>query len=347
MKLPIRSPLPGLLSSLLPLVLAATIASCGQKADLVVYVAHDQVHSEPLIKRFEAETGLTVRAEYDVEQNKTIGLVNRIREEKNRTRCDVFWNNEIAHTVALAEEGFLGAYDSPAAAKIPPTFRDAEHRWTGFGARARIFIVNTDLVENPDEIKGMADLLDPKWAGKVGMARPLTGTTLTHAAVLFSVLGEEGALAYLQAIKERNDAGTLSLVPGNGHLKNMVQSGALAWGWTDTDDYNVAREAGKPVTIIYPDQEGLGALLIPNTVAILEQAPHRDAAEQFVDWLLSEEVEEELADSRAAQIPVRASVPRPEHVIGGEKLKFMEVDFVEVGKTLVERQEKLKEMFVD
>ena len=98
---------------------ALLLGACGAEPDLVVYVAHDQVHSEPLIRRFERETGLSVRAEYDVEANKTIGLVNRIREERNRPRCDVFWNNEIAHTVSLAEDGLLAAYDSPSAAGIP------------------------------------------------------------------------------------------------------------------------------------------------------------------------------------------------------------------------------------
>ncbi len=344
---PSRTISPRWLFPILLLLLGLPNLSCAGDVDLVVYVAHDQIHSEEFVKRFEKETGLRVRAEYDVEQNKTIGLVNRLREEQNRPRCDVFWNNEIAHTVALANEGMLAAYDSPSAADIPPTFRDAERRWTGFGARARIFIVNTDLVENPEEIGGMWDLLDPKWEGQVGMARPLTGTTLTHAAALFSLLGEEKALEYLGRIKELNDAAKLNLVPGNGHLMKQVRDGKLAWGWTDTDDYNVARENGAPVAIVYPDQDGMGALLIPNTVCILKDAPHPDAAKQFVDWLLREEIEKDLAHSRAAQIPVRESVPRPDHVIGGEKLKFMEVDFVEVGTKLVERQELLKEMFVD
>ena len=62
------------------LLAASTVFSsgCAEEPDLVVYVAHDQIHSEPLIRRFEDETGLSVRAEFDVEANKTIGLVNRI-----------------------------------------------------------------------------------------------------------------------------------------------------------------------------------------------------------------------------------------------------------------------------
>lgn len=328
------------------LLASLLLASCGGGADLVVYVAHDQIHSEPLIKRFEAETGLRVRAEYDIEASKTVGLVNRIRQEKNRPRCDVFWNNEIAHTVALAGEGLLASYDSPSAAEIPSTFRDPEHRWTGFGARARVFIVNTDEMD-PAELSSLEDLLDPRWNGKAGLARPLTGTTLTHMAALFDVWGDEKTIAFLTRLRERNGAGDLNLLSGNGHVMRQVRDGAMAWGLTDTDDFNVARLSGAPVAAVYPDQDGLGTLLIPNTVCILAAAPHEEAARRFVDWLLAPEVEAELARSRAAQIPVRASVSRPEHVIGGEQLKFMDVDFAEVGHELVPRQELLKEMFLD
>ena len=326
------------------LFLSGLALGCAPEADLVVYVAHDQVYSEPLIQRFEEETGLRVRAEYDAEASKTIGLVSRIRNETNRTRCDVFWNNEVGHTVALAGEGLLAAYDSPSAADIPETFRDPERRWTGFGARARIFIVNTELMD-PGAVRGMQDLLDPEWKGRVGMARPLTGTTLTHAAALFDVLGEEAAWAYLSKIKARNDAGELDLSPGNGYTKNQVASGQLAFGWTDTDDFNDARLDGKPVAAVYPDQDGVGTFLIPNTVAILADAPHPDAAQRFVDWLLRPEIERDLAFSRAAQIPVRESVERPAHV--QSDLKFMDVDYRALGEAMVERQKRLQELFLD
>jgi iron(III) transport system substrate-binding protein len=323
------------------LCLALGLAACAPEADVVIYCALDQVHAEPILRRFEARTGLTVHAEFDVEAHKTVGLVRRIREEAHRTRCDVFWNNEFAHTVALAEDGLLASYDSPSAADIPPLYRDKEHRWTGFAARARVLIVNTDLAD-PATIHGMEDLLDDAWKGRVGMARPLTGTTLTHMALLFPVLGEERARAYLEGLR---DAG-VHLTSGNATLMRLVRDGQLAFGWTDTDDFNVAREAGYPVAVVYPDQEGVGTLLIPNTICILADAPHPDAARRLVDYVLSPEVEALLAASRSAQIPVRASVPRPPHVRSAADMRVMAVDYAATGGEVDRRIAELKELFL-
>jgi iron(III) transport system substrate-binding protein len=327
----------------------ASLAGCAKEPDLVVYCALDQIFSEPLIQRFEQETGLDVRVEFDVEANKTVGLVRRLEEEAaTRPRCDVFWNNEVAHTVGLAGQDLLASYDSPSAAGIPATFRDPEHRWTGFAARARVFIVNTELAD-PADVHGMWDLVDPRWAGKVGMARPLTGTTMTHMTALFTVLGEEETRRFLARVKELSASGAVNLTGGNAQVARLVSSGELAWGWTDTDDYNVAREKGLPVEAVYPDggPDGIGTLLIPNTVAILAGAPHPDNARRFVDWVLRPEIEAELARSRSAQVPVRADVESPPGVKGPGDFKVMQVDFQRVGEEIDARAVELRERFLD
>jgi len=335
-----KRPLPRLLLSLGLLLVAA---GCGDPPDVTIYCACDQVDSEPILREFEKQTGLRVRMEFDTEASKTVGLVNRIRKEKNRPRCDVFWNNEIAHTVSLGNDGFLAEYDSPNAAGIPETFRDPQRRWTGFAARARVFIVNTDLVD-PKETTGMWDLVDPKWEGKSAMARPLTGTTLTHAVALFTVLGEEKTLEYLAAVKER-----VNLTRGNAHVMRLVRDGELKWGWTDTDDYNRARVEGHPVTMVFPDAgEGeLGTLFIPNTVAVLKEAPNPENAKRLVDYLLSIEVEKKLSELDGAQIPLHASLKDAPHQLPIGEMKAMEVDYAKIGAAMTERTLQLKEMFLD
>lgn len=333
-------------------LLASLVACCASEPfDLVIYTSADQEHSEPILRRFEDETGLRVRAEFDVEANKTVGLVSRLRNEaaQGTNRCDVFWNNEIANTVSLAAEGLLAAYDSPSAADIPEAFRDPERRWTGFAARARILIVNRELLGDREPPSTTADLLKAPWTGEVSIARPLTGTTLTHAAVLYETLGDDVARDLWRQVKLANEAGALSLPGSNGQLMKAVGNGEYTWGWTDTDDFNVGRVNGDPVMRVIPDQgdDGLGALLIPNTVAILEAAPHRAQAEQFVDWLLSREVEALIAESDSANIPVREGIARPEHVVDVEGLRLMQVDWATVGARLPEIQAELSELFLD
>ena len=341
-----RTPLLAVLACALPL---AGLGACvGDEPDLVVYVAMDQEHSEAILCRFAERTGLDVRMEFDTEAAKTVGLVARLRAEAKSPRCDVFWNNEVANTVALAEEGLLEAYDSPSAANIPEDFRDPERRWTGFAARARCLIVNTERLAPQDYPSSVEDLLDPDAHPDGGIARPLTGTTLTHLAALVTVLGDETVEAWTTRWVELNSEGRLALAASNGATMNNVSRGELAWAYTDTDDFHVALDRGDPVARVLPDQEpgGLGTLLIPNTVAIIAGAPHREAAEQLVDYLLSEEVEQELAHGRSAQIPVRDHVPRPDHVVSPETLVRMRVDWQEVGRRLPEIHEQLKERFL-
>lgn len=335
---------------LIPLALALVslgglLGSCGREPDLTVYCSLDQEFGEPLIRRFETETGLKVRAEFDIEANKNIGLAMRIREEQARPRCDVFWSNEFAQVVSMAQDGMLAEYRSPSAATIPDNFKDAQGRWTGFAARARIFIVNTQLA-NPAELQDAWVLFDPRWSGKVAMARPLAGTTLTHLAALYESWGEAEALRYARTAAEHSRSGTLNLANGNAHVMRLVRSGEAAFGWTDTDDFEVARREGYPVAAVYPDREKQGTLLIPNTVCMLKSAPHPKAAQRFIDWVLRPEVEAELAASRSAQIPVRAEVTRPEHVLDATRFKAMSVDFNAVGAKIQQRTREFQELFL-
>jgi len=117
-----------------------------------------------------------------VETSKTTGLVNRLIAEKNRPRADVFWNSEVGRTLVLKDKGVLAPYRSPAAQDIPAQFKDREDYWTGFAARARVLIYNTELLEASEVPQSIFQLTQPQWKGKVALAYPLFGTTATHVA---------------------------------------------------------------------------------------------------------------------------------------------------------------------
>ena len=325
-------------------VYCVSISITSWAAEVVVYTALDQIYSEPLLERFERETGIRVLPVYDTEANKTVGLVNRLIAEKARPRCDVFWNNEIARTLVLKQKGVLSAYSSSEAADIPTHYKDPEHFWTGFAARARILIVNTDLVPENERPSGMRDLCDPKWKGKTVIATPLFGTTSTHTAALFAKLGPEKAKKYFHDLKG-ND---VIIAAGNAMVRDMVARGEAHFGWTDTDDANGAIEDGKPVKIIVPDQkEGeIGVPVIPNTVSLIEEAPHPEEGKKLIDFLLSHDTEEYLAQCRSAQIPVREGVSIPPNVLKIEKLRVMDVGYSEIAQALPESTRFIHDEFV-
>ena len=112
-----------------------------------MYVSEDQVFSEPILKDFERETGISVRAVFDTEEAKSTGVMNRLLAEERNPQADVYWANEPIRAEALKLKGISAPYASPNAEGIPPGFRDPEHQWTGFSARARLLIVKPALRE--------------------------------------------------------------------------------------------------------------------------------------------------------------------------------------------------------
>lgn len=311
------------------LLLCAVNTAFGAK-QVVVYTALDQVFSEPILKEFETKTAISVKAVYDIEAVKTTGLVNRLIAETNRPQCDVFWNNEIIRTIVLKRKGVLAAYHSPSAADIPGTFKDKDGYWTGFAARARVLVVNTDLVSNSEMPVSIFDLAKPRFKEKAAIANPLFGTTATHVAALFAVLGKEDAERFFLNLKNNQ----IQVVDGNSVVKDQVASGALMLGFTDTDDVSVGVSAGMPIIPVYPDKRNTGALVIPNTVSLIANCPHPDEARQLIDYLLSHEVESRLSFSKSAQMPVRPGVKTPTNLVTIDQIKAMEVDFEQVADLL-------------
>lgn len=310
--------------------------------EVVVYTSVDQLFSEPIFQDFEQKTGVKVKAVYDVEASKTTGLVNRLLAEKANPGCDVFWNSEVAQTIMLKEKGVLAPYVSPSAYDLPPQFKDKDAYWTGFAARARILIYNTHLLNESELPRSIFELTAPKWKRKVAIAYPLFGTTASHVAALYASLGKEKTEAFLRDLK----ANGVIVVNGNSVVRDMVVEGKAAIGFTDTDDANVAIQMGKPVDVLYPDKEGIGTLLIPNTVALIKGAPNPKEAGKLIDYLLSREVETKLAFCESAQMPLRDGIKVPNHIPAFTSIKAMEVDFYQIAENLEKSAGFCQELFV-
>ncbi len=333
---------------LLTVILMATLPifhGCWRSSprQVVVYTALDREFSQPVFDAFRQQTGIQVLAKFDTESTKTVGLANAILAEARRPRCDVFWNNEILNTLRLQEQDLLQPYAAEAGQKFPAEFRSRENKWFGFAARARVLIVNTDLVDGAQLPQSVFDLANPQWKDRVGIAKPLFGTTATHAAVLFHVLGAEPASEFFRNVRQN-----CQIMSGNKGVAVAVARGQLAWGLTDTDDAMIEIAKGLPVKIVYPDQqpEGMGTLFIPNTVALIRNSRHSTSAKILLEFLLSPAVEEMLAEGPSAQIPLNGEINLPCRVATPSSIRALQVDFEAAAKMWAPAAQFLKQEFM-
>ena len=262
---------------------------------------------------------------FDVESTKTVGLAQLLIRESPKPRCDLFWNNEILNTLRLREKGLLATWSPSNAADIPAEFQAKDGTWYGFGARARIFAVNTRLVAEADRPRSLIDLIDPKWKGRCAIAKPLFGSTATHATCLFVAWGDEKAKAFFEALKKNE----VQILSGNKQVATAVGAGQVAFGLTDTDDAIGEIDVARPVAIIYPDRESdqLGTLFIPNVVAITRGARHPAEAETLGNYLLSPETEAMLAKGKSAQIPLNRKTQAAARIETPKTVHAMPADF--------------------
>ncbi len=276
------------------LLLAVVLNSCRSASSntVVVYVSEDQVFSEPILKDFERETGITVKSVFDTEESKSTGVTNRLIAEKDNPQADVYWANEPVRADALKQRGVSTPYVSASAEGIADQFKDPDHYWTGFSARARLLLVNARSTIKPESVMAYTD---PSANGRAAIANPLFGTTTDYVA--------------------------------------------------DSDDAVNRKKQGKPVEIVYPDQDpnGLGVLILPNAVALIKGSPHAENGKQLIDYLLSKSTERKLAFADCAQIPLHSGVETPPEVRRIEDIKPMRVGYADLARKMDEIQPFLKE----
>ena len=305
----------------IPILALVLLTGCVQRSEqsATIYCATDREFAAPILDAFERthfkdvidgkgnqdkETQQVVRV-FDVEASKTLGLVSRIEQESAQPKCDVFWNNEILHTIRLQKAGLLEPRRWNIPDAWPEGFLASDRSWVGYAARARVLIVNTEkLTDKSNWPASVQELASDKWKANCGYANPVYGTTATHFAVLSSDPRALQGTTWNDWIAQvREHAVQLA---GNKQVALAVASGELAWGLTDTDDAIIEKEKGMPVEIVFPDQlpDQFGTVFIPNTVAVIRKAPHPVLAAKLADYLVSEKTESRLAMSSSAHFPI-------------------------------------------
>jgi iron(III) transport system substrate-binding protein len=258
--------------------------------------------------------------------------VQAIRQEKANPQCDVFWGGGAFFCTMLANDGCLAAVPDDLIRAHGAAPRDAQGRWLGFAAAYRVLIVNTNVLPRGSWPHSYRDLADKRFKGHVGIANPLFGGMAAHLAALFATLGENGGREWLEGLK-RNEC---AICAGMADVKNRVASGELWFGITSTIDAHVAVDGGKPVVVIFPDQEtgGIGCLCGYNAVALAAGAPHPTEAEKLIRFLMTMQTEKTLAAGPGQNVGMLpesvAQDVRPPWI--PRQLRTMEVDWNEAVK---------------
>jgi iron(III) transport system substrate-binding protein len=294
-------------------------SGCGRKApeEVTIYCGVDEPYASKVFQDFEAQTGIHVKPEYDIESSKSIGLAGRLEAEKDHPQADVWWSSEPFLSVRLQNAGVLTPYRPSTAADIPDQFKDTDGYWTGTALRARVLAVGTGSALPPFAITSLQDLADPRLKGNVTMARPTSGATVAHLATLYTVWGPEKTIAFLTKLHDNG----INLVGGNAVVAEEVGKGSFSLGLTDTDDISDAQSSGGQLTMVVPDQgpQGDGTLALCTSVAMVKGTQHQEAAQKLIDFLVSKQVEQKLIAMNFARWSVRAG--------GSDSVKAMKVDY--------------------
>ena len=309
------------------------VGACRQSNDVVLYASVDRQLAEPIATAFEKSSGTDVRAIFDVEANKTVGLVNRLSAEGSAPRADVFWSGEFARTIDLCDRGVLesGAIESPTS--VNAALDDPNGCWFLLAARLRVLLVHGPVTSTRADPASIEDLASPQWRGRACLANPHFGTTSTHFAALLTRWGEPRFRRWLQDL----EANGVAILPGNAQVRDAVSRGVCGLGLTDTDDALEALRERAPVRLLIPDQrrDDIGVFVVPSTVAAVTGGPNPASGRQLIRFLLSAEGERQLASGTGGFLPVRhPTLDGPAGLPALRDLVVLRVDYVDVARSI-------------
>src|SRR5579872_5683955 len=311
------------------------IEAARREGTIVLYSAMDLPVGEKLGKAFEAQyPGLTVQ----IERSGSERLFQRIGQEfsSNIHAADVITTADASHVISWKRNGWLAPFVPEDVAKyFPNQYRDPD----GMSATSRIYLssiaYNTNLVKPADAPASYADLLDPKWAGKMVKGHPAySGTIMTATFQLVRELGWE----YLEKLSKQR----VMQVQSSTDPPKKLSLGERAI-MADGNEYNVVllKEAGQPVEPIYPAE---GTPTISGPTAIFATAPHPNAARLFQAWLHTRETQQFFTDYTAQYSAHPQVAPKP----GRRKIsdiKLMKEDAAGVEKMTDEIKTRYARLF--
>ncbi|MFI4927325.1 MAG: ABC transporter substrate-binding protein [Burkholderiales bacterium] len=263
------------------------VAAAQKEGKVVWYSATDVQVAEKLARAFEAKyPGIKVQ----VERSGAERIFQRINQEYGSRiyNADVVETSDAVHFVHFKKQGWLQpAVPSDVAKYWPKEYRDPDGQFAAYRAHLSVIAYNTKLVPKDQAPKSLADLLDPKWSGKIVKAHPgysgtiMTGTQAISQAVGWKFFEQLGKQKVMQVQSSTEPPKKLAA----GERPVMA----------DGNEYNVflLRESGVPIEPVYAPE---GTPLVVGNAAILKNAPDPNAAKLFYHFMFSREAQQLNSD---------------------------------------------------
>lgn len=294
------------------------------EASLVLYSGRAEELVDPLIERFEAETGITV----DVRYAGSGELATTLVQEGDQSPADVFWSQDPAFAGAVALAGLFEPLPADILELVPARFSDAEGRWVGVTARTRVFIHNPELVsELPADIWS---LTDPSWSGQLGVA-PTNGSFVAFVSGMVLAEGEERTLEWLQGIAANDPV----IFDGNSPIVDAVNAGDVPAGLVN--HYYLLRvidEQGSATAVNHSFAAGdPGALVMPSGAGLVAGAENSEEGLEFIRFLLTEESQTYFLED-VFEYPLIEGIGAPAGQVPLEELPELDVEMSDLATVI-------------
>src|SRR5260221_4520683 len=316
-------------------VTPALIEAAKKEGKLSYYSALELNTAERLARTFEAKyPGISVR----VERSGAERIFQRIAQEQGSgiNAVDVANSTDPAHYLEWKKNDWLAPYLPDEVAKhFPADQVDPDGMYATSCAWLEVIGYNTNLVKREDAPKSYADLLDPKWQGKIVKAHPgYSGAIMTATFVLPRELG----WSYFEKLAQQK----ILQVQSAADPPKKLPPGERAV-MADGNDYNLLllKDQGKPVKVVYAT-EGSPLIIVPS--GIFRGAPNPNAARLFQSFFFSVETQQMLVDVFAHR-SFHAKVKEKGEHVPLAKLKLLKADPAQVQAQSEEIKARYSKLF--
>ena len=297
---------------------AAKDAASGEEEPvLVVYTARSEALNNAVIPEFEKDTGIKV----EVVVAGTGELLKRAQSEKDNPLGDIFWVAD--QTMLSASKDLFMEYVSPEDENMLDAFRNTTGYFTPAFADPTVMIVNKDL-KGDMKIEGFEDLLNPELKGKIAFGDPVNSSSAFQSllAMLYG-MGKDGdplsdeAWAYVDQFIANLDG---KMANSSSQVYKGVAEGEYVVGLTWEDPAANYVKEGAAVEVVFPKE---GAIFPGESVQILKDCKHPENAKKFVDYMLSEKIQNAVGSNLTVR-PLRKDAKLADYMTPQSEIKLFD-----------------------